>query len=473
VSPGYGLCRDGIDNDNDGATDTEDNACYGPNGLSETPIFSLGRGPIDIDPYGRWLYVLDPEDSQLIVIDVVSKQTLDRSGWFPRNRTVGIPVPRLALDVVADIRTENLYASGGHTIDSERAVAFVSSSGGVVTEYSIFQTLTHYVGDTENDKFDEMIMLPTDTDGESSYVGKVRCVGKICADADLPVISLRQRNVSAFFPKAGIISNIDPETNQYYTIPYDAIISSETWRITYEGALDIEKRGDGYISSDGRFNTNVNLCTIGARPGDHLVLRNRKGVQPLSAPQCLPFLQNADGSEPILEWEITNAGPNSLALAPTGVPGYVESAPVAECFTTGLDYEIRPPGQWLITSKGTYVNRRMTVGTQCIDIPLNNYGQTRFKFDPSSESDLAAQSNAQTAFFSVKMPKVRRQYLRDEMFEFTTKTGQSTLSFGAAAAPVAMKLFKNAWAHFLLVSEASANALMIYDIDAQDVDDVL
>ena len=473
ASLGFGLCRDGVDNDQNGLTDTEDIACYGPNGLSETPIVSSGRGAVDVDPLGRWLYVLDPVDSQLIVVDLATKQTIDRSGWFPRNRTVGIPVSRLALDVVADIRQENLYSSGAHTINSERAVAFVSSSGGVVTEYSIFQTLKHYVGDTVNDSIDEMIMLPTDTDGGSSYVGTVRCVGKICADSDLPVISLRQRNVSAFFPKAGIISNIDPDTNEYYTIPYDAIIASETWRITYEGALDIEKRGDGYFSSDGKFNTNVNLCTIGARPGDHLILRNRKGVQPISAPQCLPFLQNSDGSEPVLEWEITNAGPNSLTLAPTGTPGYVESAPFAECFTTGLDYEIRPSGQWLITSKSTYVNRRMTIGTQCVDNPLNPYGQTRFGFDPASESDIAAKANAQTAFFSVKMPTVQRQYARDEMFEFTTRTGQSSLSFGVAAAPIAMKLFKNAWTHFLLVSEASANTVVFYDIDAEGIDDTL
>ncbi len=470
---GIGLCRDGKDNNKNGLTDAEDPACYGPNGLSETPLVSSGRGAIDIDPKGRWLYVLDPTDSQLIVIDLETGKTIDRSGWFPRHRTVGIPVSRLALDVVADIRTENLYRSGSNLISSERAVAFVSSSGGSVTEYTIHQTRTHYVNDVANTVAEETVMLPTDTDGDSSYIGVVRCVGRICAESDLPRIYLRQRNTYAFFTKSGTLSNADPDTGEYYTVPYDAIIASETWRIAYEGKLDYEKRSDGYISSDHQFHTDINLCAIGARPGDHLILRNRKGVLNLSAPQCQPFMQNADGSDPNLEWEITNVGPNTLTLAPTGNPGDVESIPVTECFSSGLDYEIRASGEWLITSKGTYVNRRLTIGNQCIDNPLQPYGHTRFKFDPSSEDDKAAAINTQTAFFGIKMPVVPRNYIRDDAFEFTTKTGQSTLAIGVGSAPVAMKLFKNASAHFLLVSEASANTIVVYDIDEEGIDDTM
>ena len=472
MSYSIGLCRDGIDNNQNGLTDTEDNACYGPNGLSEIPLASSGRGQIAVDPLGRWLYVLDPVDSQLIVIDLETKQTIDRSGWFPRNRVVGIPVSRLALDVVADVRSERLYHSGTTEVWAERAIAFVSSSNGYATEFTIHQELTQLNDDIITASAEELVMLPTDTDTDESYIGVVRCIGRICNEPDLPIITLRQRNAYAYFSDLGIISNTYIEGIPY-TTAHDAIISPETWRITYEGTLENEKRTDGYFTVDGQFHTSINLCTIGARPGDHLVLRNRKGVVAASLPQCLPFQQNADGSEPNLEWTITDVGANSLTIAPTGNAGDTTALPNTDCFTTGLDFEIRASGEWLITSKSTYVNRRLTVGTKCIDNPLNSYGFTRFKFDAYNPDDLLAPTNTQTAFFSVKMPTIQHTYARGDAFEFTTKSGQSTLSVGVGSAPTDMLLFQNEKDHYLMISESSANTIVVYDIDEEAVDDTL
>lgn len=459
-APGTGLCQDGIDNDGNGFTDTEDAACYGKNGFGESDVTSTGRGPLAVDPNGRWLYVLDPTDSQLIVIDLATEKTIDRSAWYPRHRTVGIPVNRLALDVVGDIRTERIYNKNKHEIFSERAVAYVASSSGAVTEYTIHQKLTHiYNGVTQN-SIDELAMRATDDNDDASYIGVVRCVGRICSESDLPEITLRRRPAVAFFTPANILSDINPETGKRHSVIYDNIIASETWRIAFEGTLEQEKRSDGYFDANGQFHAIMDMCLLGVHPGDHLVLRNRKGLK--SSPECTQF----DGKN--LEWQISDAGPHRLSVAPTQNPNDAP-APIPDCFSSGLDYEIRANNQWIITSKSTYANRMFTAGDHCIEDPRKPYGQTRFSLSNTSK----AAPDAQTAIFGVKMPPNAANLQRDDAFEFTTRTGMTNLSVGVAAAPTKLLRFVANDAHFLLISEASANTVVIYDVDDESIDDTL
>ncbi len=464
VSVSAGLCRDGIDNDGDGKIDAEDLACYGKNGFGESELTSLGRGAVSIDPLGRWLYVLDPVDSQLIVIDLETGKTLDRSGWFPRNRVVGIPVSRLALDVVGDTRSDIIYNRNSNTVYSDRAVVFVSSSSGAVSEYLIHQKLTHYKKNVEGESVEELALRPTDTDDDSSYVGTVRCIGRICTEQDLPVIALRRRPAISYFSNYGVLSQTNPETGKPHSVIYDSIMASETWRITYEGTLERETRTDGVFPKEGVFKTGLDLCALGARKGDHLVLTKRDGVK--KAVGCEVF--NQDNLR--LEWEIVEAGVNSLTVQPTGVDGDVTALPRPECFTSGLNYEIRASNEWIITSKTTFVNKRYSAGMHCIDNPMQPYGQTRFKLAPEKADGTY---DAQTAFFSVTMPVGAEKLVRGDAFEFTTRTGQSALTIGMRSTPSAMKLFKTDNVHFLLISDAGGDMIVVYDVDDESVDDTL
>ena len=468
-----GMCRDSIDNDSDEFTDESDLACYGPNGLSEISLVSEGRGKMAIDPKGRWLYVLDPEDAQIIVIDLETGKTIDRSGWFPRNRVIGIPVSRLPLDIVADIRTETLYNKNNRKVLSERAVVFVSSSSGSIAEYSIHETYAHLENDVLIKQMDMLTMRATDTDDDASYIGSVRCVGRICTETDLPVIDLIRRPTIQYLTDINQLTDINPSTNQPLSVIYDTVIASETWRATYEGTLERDERYDGYFDQNGLFHTSINLCTLGARPGDHLILRNNKGLKNTQEARCQIFESLPNGQTPNLEWTIQDVGPETLTLAPTGIEGDVTVMPDFMCFSNGLEFEIRASNEWLITSRSTYVNRRLTVGKHCVDNPLNPFGQTRFSFDPANPEDISASINAQTAFFSIKMPTVSRKYSRDDAFEFTTRTGLSSLSVTVGSAPTDMALFKTSSAHFLLISEASADSIAIYDIDEEGIDDTL
>ena len=462
---GVGLCRDGLDNNGDGKIDAEDEACYGKNGISETAMTSFGRGNIDIDSEGKFLYVLDPVDSQLIVIDLDNGTTIDRSGWFPRNRVVGIPVARLALDVVADYRHERIYNKNGHEIYSDRVVAFVSSSSGAVTEYTITEKLTHFKDGVEIESVDELIMQATDTDDDVSYIGTVRCVGRICTDDELPRLYLREKPANTYFPTENVLSGTDPQTGMPHTRIYDAIIASETWRLTYEGTLEKDTRTDGHFTGVGVFRTGMDLCALGARPGDHLILTDRKGLA-TSSKSCQPF----EDTSKALEWEIVDVGPKQLTLKPTGDDKDIDILPVPGCFTSGLSWEVRVIDQWLVTSKSTFVNKRLTAGTHCVDNPLEPFGHTRFKIDPNKPSTAY---DTQTAFFDVFMPANASSLVRGDAFEFTTRTGFSSLSVGAASAPTSLLPFKTDDVHFLLITEASSNMLIIYNVDDESINDTI
>ena len=47
------------------------------------------------------------------------------------------------------------------------------------------------------------------------------------------------------------------------------------------------------------------------------------------------------------------------------------------------------------------------------------------------------------------------------------------MSVGVGAAPTALALFKTSRVNFLLISEASADTVVIYDIDDESIDDTL
>ncbi|MBR4985310.1 MAG: hypothetical protein IKY83_06200 [Proteobacteria bacterium] len=462
-----GLCRDGLDNDRDGLVDDKDLACYGKNGFGESSLVSSGRGPVGIDPRGRWLYVLDPEDSQVIVIDLETGRTIDRSGWFPRSRGVGIPVSRLGLDIVGDIREEEAYNKNGHKVSVESAVAYVSSSNGSLVEYLIHQKLTHTKNDVVQDTAEELAMRVSDLNDDATYIGVVRCVGRICSTSDLPEIGLRERPAIAYFADAGVLSDTNPLTGKRHSVIYDTIMGSETWRIAYEGALEREKRTDGHISEMGVFKTNTDLCALGVEPGDHLIFTAESNLR--AGSRCDAYRTNASGAHTRLEWKIEEVRQNALKVVPTGLGTDAMYAPVPECFTSGIEFEIRTSGSWIVTSKSSYVNRKYVAGGLCIDDPRRPYGQTRFKLEDTAD----AAHDAQTAFFSIDMPPNAVHAQRDEAYEFTTRTGLSILTVPVSSAPTAIKLFRTNDVHFLLISDASAHSVIIYDVDAKGIDDTL
>jgi hypothetical protein len=140
-------CMDEEDNDRDGAVDfPADAACYGATGRSEDDVTPLGFTSIGIDPFGKFLYVVDRANDQVIVVDAVHRALIDVYDASGRDRTafagqLGVAIPpaptvvdgRVDRDVVwEDPRLDQCDPDGDcrHAIVRYNYGAFVATDGG-------------------------------------------------------------------------------------------------------------------------------------------------------------------------------------------------------------------------------------------------------------------------------------------------------------------------------------------------------
>ncbi len=145
-TPATTACNDGIDNDGDGNIDTEDTACFGVQGLSESFDPRHEFGPVAIDPEGKYAYVIDRIQSQVIILDLATGQILDprrcvqefdgqcRDRIFEER--IGVDVGRLATSIGArreNTRVEISRSNNRCTIlTREAALANVGTTRGLL-----------------------------------------------------------------------------------------------------------------------------------------------------------------------------------------------------------------------------------------------------------------------------------------------------------------------------------------------------
>lgn len=107
-------CNDGVDNDGDANTDyPSDSGCYGPLGKTEVELRPLGFDAIAIDELGKFVYLVDRANSQVVVIDATREILVDATASQSPAATefttnVGIPVFPRPLDVAATVRRDCL-----------------------------------------------------------------------------------------------------------------------------------------------------------------------------------------------------------------------------------------------------------------------------------------------------------------------------------------------------------------------------
>lgn len=107
-------CNDGVDNDGDGDLDyPNDTGCYGPLGRTEVDIRPLGFDAIAIDELGKFVYLVDRANNQVVVIDATREILVNAAASQSPAATefttnVGIPVFPRPLDVAATVRRDCL-----------------------------------------------------------------------------------------------------------------------------------------------------------------------------------------------------------------------------------------------------------------------------------------------------------------------------------------------------------------------------
>lgn len=456
-------CSDGQDNDADTLIDTADPGCYGRMGWSEaTDLKNVGLGELGIDLKGRWLYVVDQSQSQIVLIDLKSTQVVNLWGRYPRNTGIGLPVNQIPLAVLGNTEESVIFDQGPDHVLATYDVIYVSSSIGTVQKFIINE---HYEHLRDSQSLNTLSMFSPrafDKNNNGSYFGVIRCLGMMCPERDLPEISYRKRPAIAFFSDKRTLSMTNPTTNLPHQVNTDFNIYSETWRFTYEGALESKVRNDGYFPRDGEFRSNNDFCFLGAREGDHLLITKRDGV--LSGSACAEFRDNTKA----LEWEITEVFATGFTLKPIAQDGFVQTLPKTQCFTSALPYEVRAPLQWILSASQTAINRRAQVGNKCLDSTNNALGQSRFTYSENNKQDI------QNAFFSIKLPASAKQVTRDFAYEFTTKTGQDSLLIPTGSASTDLQRFVNRTGQqYILIPDVSLNTVYYYNIANDSVDQEL
>lgn len=124
-------CNDGIDNDGDGLIDhPADGDCFGASGTSEQRADFFEYGPVSIDPEGRYLYVVDRREPQVIVIDLANERVLDPNNCAngltpcakrPNDLRIGVPVSRLPQSIIARSLEETIAESEEARVDDGTA----------------------------------------------------------------------------------------------------------------------------------------------------------------------------------------------------------------------------------------------------------------------------------------------------------------------------------------------------------------
>ena len=126
---------------------------------------------------------------------------------------------------------------------------------------------------------------------------------------------------------------------------YDLRVTSETWNVTYEGALpEVGQRQRGLVASDEDgmiLSGGLNYCGAGVEVGDRLTIAD----DPASDDDCDVF----DGGPEARTWEIVDVRPFELDLAVIDDDeDRAGELPVRDCFPQGLDYEVRPVDEWTV-----------------------------------------------------------------------------------------------------------------------------
>lgn len=137
-------CADAVDNDGDGAVDyPSDPSCYGAYGRREGNVFTQGFTALGIDELGTFIYVLDSNARQALVVDVSRRVLVDAARATPSQRAytddLGIQVSSTSVPTAVTGRVSRaIIANPNEELASTSAVirydygAYVATDGGFV-----------------------------------------------------------------------------------------------------------------------------------------------------------------------------------------------------------------------------------------------------------------------------------------------------------------------------------------------------
>jgi len=401
-----GPCADGADNDGDGLIDDADPDCYGVSGGTESSIPTFDYGAIAVDPGGRFAYVIDHTNTQLVVLDLVEHRTWDVAVDRPYDSRIGIPVGRLPISLAARRIKATTATSTDERYRIERATLFVNvaTTRGNIFYVEIGDLWQAFDGEEVTQELFDPIMRVSDLDTADAFASTPHCTipERLAAQVAEPSGAL-PACTSGVFPQLAPYDLPDPTTgeaqptvrlptrerslltlgaDQAPTVeterfPDDFYVRDEAWTLTYEGALaqptDLEVIEPGVLLSQG-----TSFCRTGVELGDLLTLTTPatpRIVDGQAEPDCSAF-DNVD-----LTFRVVNRSASYLFIAPLSAaevtaldraPDALPAAttlPTRECFAQGLSADLWSEKTWIVSGDrtGKLVNQT-SLGQACVPL---------------------------------------------------------------------------------------------------------
>lgn len=154
----------------------------------------------------------------------------------------------------------------------------------------------------------------------------------------------------------------------------DERLLAEDINVTYEGVLPSTSRTDGLAgdADPSRFDVgSLDVCRAGIEVGDVLIIKTAPGTESGGVPDsCSGFEAPAERAD-FLSYRIIGVRDGELELEvipdQADQPTYAQSLPSRSCFPRGLAYEVRVPGQWLVSGSTTgVVSGKERIGGVCV-----------------------------------------------------------------------------------------------------------
>jgi hypothetical protein len=509
-------CSDGQDNDDDGLLDyPEDPDCFGANGASETKTQGFEYGPIAVDPEGRFAYVVDRRETQVLVLDLDGGTLLDPNACDaqdpsctprPFDSAIGVGVGRVPQSITARRLEVSRSSANGEESDRfqvvrERSFAVVASSRGValfVNGADIIRTLDN--GFPTEEVVDPIVRLSDGSPSDAAattvlcdldllreleeFNAAVKCsdprlpsirqVASACDDdcqceddgfgqevcfknSDAPIsMTTRSQTVVDFDDNEEVELRDEDFTD-------DAFITNETWQVVFEGSiaartdLVVDAERPGMVSS-----SSGDFCADDLRPGDILTITASPTPITIGGaePDCEGFLERdlsyrvASVSANHLSIETIDAELEALLQRPADALPLVQLLPDRSCFGAGAPISIRPVDQWVVTgSRSGRLSNKTSFGGVCVQ-----------KYDALSYSSrFNTGETFVNPFFSFRMAPGTEAVPSGHSLTFSTSNRFSALQLQIGSTPTDIKHLDTRRRMVLPVIDAGNNLVRLFD----------
>lgn len=463
-------CADGADNDNDGAIDLADPDCFGAAGNRESSVLTDGFGPISLHDDEQFLYVIDPPNNQVLVIDINNQQLLDanagdflRTGLGVSTTDSGVLVQPAGYGVSATVSDSGSIQTG---VTEE--VAIVPSSDGIATVVDI--STTFFVDDVTRSEGTTWRLRPRDGDTSNATTWNLSCeipddlrdairasrgddtdTRIYCSDPEIPQLQIDEDGVDVRFIQEERFT-LDGTSLTTEMVPYDFRIRDETWTITYEASIPNATRSDGLVEEGltGVIVTSgVDFCGLGIEPGDHIRITAASPALDIDSSVCGEFFTAT------LEYEIDYIRADRFFLSVlTDQEGVVQSLPTRDCFSSAVTYSIYAPDTWIVEGSATgFLHDQMSLSEQCVE-------RTG---DPRRTGRLFSDTSFENVFFEIVVSTSAIPPTPTTAVSFNTENAFAGTALGIGPTPVDVNLTSTANGLRLAISDGGVDTVFIFD----------